>query len=58
MSDGTTRLDPDAAAGLIPNLVTQAELNEFGIENPSSDNKYIIGRGANDEKYKFEGEYS
>jgi protein disulfide-isomerase A3 len=36
----------------------KAELNEFGIENPTSENKYIIGRGANDEKYKFEGEYS
>lgn len=33
MSDGTTRLDPDAAAGLIPNLVTQAELNEFEARN-------------------------
>jgi Fic-DOC domain mobile mystery protein B len=33
VSDGTTRLDPDAAAGLIPNLVTQAELNEFEARN-------------------------
>jgi len=36
----------------------KAELAEFGIDNPTSDAKYIIGRGANDEKYKFEGEYS
>jgi Fic-DOC domain mobile mystery protein B len=33
MSDGSTRLDPDAAAGLIPNLVTHAELNEFEARN-------------------------
>ncbi len=34
------------------------ELGEFGVETPDSNNKYIIGRGANDEKYKFSGEYS
>ena len=34
------------------------ELNEFGIENPSSIGKYILGYGARDEKYKFNGEYS
>jgi len=36
----------------------KGELAEFGIEEPSADKKYIIGRGPNSEKYKFEGEYS
>jgi len=35
-----------------------SELNEFGVESPSKDVKYVIGRGQNDEKYKFTGEYS
>lgn len=30
---GATPLDPDAAAGLIPNLTTQGELNEFEAAN-------------------------
>lgn len=34
------------------------ELTEFGVENFDSNVKYVIGRGKNDEKYKFEGEYS
>lgn len=34
------------------------ELKEFGVETPSPLEKYIIGRGAQDEKYKFDGEYS
>ena len=34
------------------------ELTEFGVDSPSSDAKYIIGRGAAGEKYKHEGEYS
>jgi hypothetical protein len=34
------------------------ELAEFGIENPLAETKYILGRGANDEKFKFEGDYS
>lgn len=31
--EGATPLDPDAIAGLIPNLTTQAELNEFEARN-------------------------
>ena len=34
------------------------ELGEFGVEDIKSDGKYVIGRGARDEKFKFEGEYS
>jgi len=34
------------------------ELSEFGVESPSTSTKYVIGRGPNGEKYKFEGEYS
>jgi Fic-DOC domain mobile mystery protein B len=33
LPDGATPLDPDAAAGLIPSLNTQAELNEFEEAN-------------------------
>jgi protein disulfide-isomerase A3 len=36
----------------------KGELAEFGVEEPSADTKYIIGRGPGNEKYKFEGEYS
>jgi len=36
----------------------RSELGEYGIDSPSVDNKYIIGRGRNGEKYKFDGEYS
>jgi len=36
----------------------RGELGEFGVDSPSNDRKYVLGRGANDEKYKFEGEYS
>jgi len=36
----------------------KGELAEFGVDEPSADTKYIIGRGAGNEKYKFEGEYS
>ena len=32
------------------------ELGEFGIDQTSD--KIIIGRGANGEKYKFDGQYS
>lgn len=31
--EGATPLDPDAIAGLIPNLTTQGELNEFEAKN-------------------------
>jgi len=34
------------------------ELSEFGVEYKGGDQKVIIGRGANGEKYKYEGEYS
>ena len=34
--DGATPLDPDAIAGLIPGLTTQAELNEFEAANIAS----------------------
>ncbi|CAF0794506.1 unnamed protein product [Brachionus calyciflorus] len=34
------------------------ELNEFGVESPQFENKYMVARGANNEKFKFEGEYS
>jgi len=34
------------------------ELGEFGVETPDVQAKYIIGRGARDEKFKFDGEYS
>lgn len=33
IAPGATPLDPDAAAGLIPSLATQAELNEFEERN-------------------------
>ena len=33
---GATPLDPDTIAGLIPNLATQAELNEFEARNISN----------------------
>jgi protein disulfide isomerase family A protein 3 len=33
------------------------ELTEFGFDDKSSD-KYVLARGANQEKFKFEGEYS
>ena len=36
----------------------RSELAEFGVESPSADNKYILARGANDEKFKCEKEYS
>ena len=32
-AEGVTPLDPDAAAGLIPDLATQAELNAFEQQN-------------------------
>ncbi|CAF0748135.1 unnamed protein product [Brachionus calyciflorus] len=34
------------------------ELSEFGLEGARPDGKYIIARGANNEKFKFNGEYS
>ena len=34
------------------------ELGEFGFENIQTEAKYVIGRGARDEKFKFQGEYS
>jgi protein disulfide-isomerase A3 len=36
----------------------KGELNEFGVENVEPNEKYILGRGAKDEKFKFTGEYS
>ncbi len=36
----------------------KAELAEFGFENQMEDQKHIIARGSNAEKYKFDGEYS
>jgi protein disulfide isomerase family A protein 3 len=33
------------------------ELTEFGFDSDSAD-KYVLARGANGEKFKFEGEYS
>lgn len=36
----------------------RSELGEFGVEHPTPDSKYILGRGKSDEKFKFEGEYS
>ena len=36
----------------------RAELSEFGVENPVNDGKYILGRGANDEKFKCQQDYS
>jgi protein disulfide isomerase family A protein 3 len=34
------------------------ELSEYGIEDAAADAKVVLGRGANGEKYKLEGEYS
>lgn len=34
------------------------ELSEFGIESPEPDTKYIVGRGARNEKFKFDGDFS
>jgi protein disulfide isomerase family A protein 3 len=34
------------------------ELSEFGIEEPAADAKVVLGRGANQEKFKLEGDYS
>jgi protein disulfide isomerase family A protein 3 len=34
------------------------ELEEFGHTQVNPDGKYVIGRGRNEEKYKFEGEYT
>ena len=34
------------------------ELNEYGIEDAAADAKVVLGRGANGEKFKLEGEYS
>ena len=36
----------------------RAELNEFGFANLQQEAKYITGRGSNNAKYKFDGEYS
>jgi len=34
------------------------ELAEFGIDSPQPEAKYMVARGAKNEKYKFDGEYS
>jgi protein disulfide-isomerase A3 len=34
------------------------ELTEFGFTNVNKDSKLIVGRGAKNEKFKFDGEYS
>lgn len=34
------------------------ELTEFGFDVNAADQKYVVARGANGEKYKFEGEYN
>lgn len=34
------------------------ELSEFGVESPEPDNKYIVARGARNEKFKFDGDFS
>ena len=34
------------------------ELGEYGIEHPLPETKYILGRGPNDQKYRFIGDYS
>lgn len=36
----------------------RSELNEFGFADVSAEGKYVTARGAKDEKYKMEGEYS
>ena len=45
---GATPLDPDMAAGLIPNLTTQEELNEFEARNIHEANSWVrVARGSN-----------
>jgi protein disulfide isomerase family A protein 3 len=34
------------------------ELSEYGVEEPAGDAKIVLGRGANKEKFKLDGEYS
>jgi protein disulfide isomerase family A protein 3 len=36
----------------------RSELVEFGFSSPEADKKYVFGRGARNEKFKFDGEYS
>lgn len=36
----------------------RSELGEFGLEDLKPNMKLIMGRGKNDEKYKFDGEYT
>jgi protein disulfide isomerase family A protein 3 len=36
----------------------RSELVEFGYSSPEADKKYVFGRGARNEKFKFDGEYS
>ena len=40
---GATPLDPDAAAGLVPELTTQAELNEFEAANILTAMRWAMG---------------
>src|SRR6266540_4764288 len=46
--DGATPLDPDTISGLIPNLTTQSELNEFEARNVLLGERWALrARGEN-----------
>ena len=46
--DGTTPLDPDEAEGLIPELLTRAELNAWEQTNILKAEEWAYGRGGAD----------